>query len=67
MLGPEAVVVADHAAGLRNVEQVVVGVQVVLPVGVHLAQLLEVGNGRLHLPHVVVRVGHLQGEINKYE
>ena len=86
MLGPEAVVVADHAAGLRpvlvdhvglvrqvgqlhplllDVEQVGVGVQVVKPVGVHLAKLLEVGDGLLHLPHVVVREGHLQGENNK--
>ncbi len=57
VLGPEAVVV--------DIEKVGVGVQVVQPVGVHLAKLLEVGDGLLHLPHVVVRDGHLQGENNK--
>ena len=88
VLGPEAVVVADHAAGLRpvlvdhvgllrqvgqlhplllDVEQVGVGVQVVKPVGVHLAQLLEVSDCLLHLPHVVVRDGHLLRDNNKHE
>ena len=48
---------------LLDIEQVGVGVQVVQPVRVHLAQLLEVGDSLLHLPHVVVRDGHLQSEL----
>ena len=44
---------------LLDVEEVAVGVEVVQPVRVDGAQLLEVGHCLVHLPHVVKRYCHL--------
>ena len=48
---------------LFDVEEVAVGVEVVQPVRVDGAQLLEVGHCLVHLPHVVKRYCHLGRKI----
>ena len=48
---------------LLDVEEVAVGVEVVQPVRVDGAQLLEVGHCLVHLPHVVKRYCHLGRKI----
>ena len=48
---------------LFDIEEVAVGVEVVQPVGVNGAQLLEVCHRLVHLPHVVKRYRHLGRKI----
>ena len=55
--------VGELHALLLDIKKVAVGVQVVQPVGIDGAELLEVRHRLVHLPHVVKCYCHLRGMI----